>query len=99
MMLTRFILVSNLPQIAEYNRIEPGAIHIFEPYNATALAKAIKQLLPNSPETEDAGVARLRDKLSIPIIFERHFEYYQKVMSQEAEARKKGGKGDKNEAG
>lgn len=82
----RPILASNLPQIAEYNRIEPGAIHIFEPYNATALAEAIKQLLPNSPETEDAGVARLRDKLSIPIIFERHFEYYQKVMIDDSAA-------------
>ncbi len=75
----RPILTSDLPQVAEYNRLEPDAIKIFQPYNPTALAKAIQQLLPLSKEWDESAVARLRQRLSLPQIFNEHLIHYHKI--------------------
>lgn len=74
--LARPVLASDLPQIAEYNRIEPGAINTFNPYTTQALAEAIQQLLPMCQESVDPAVARLREQLSMPKIFDEHLNLY-----------------------
>jgi glycosyltransferase involved in cell wall biosynthesis len=72
----RPILASPLPQIAEYNKLEPNSVKTFKPYTPTALAQAIQQLLPTCRKIEDPAVVRLRQKLSIPVIFEEHLTHY-----------------------
>jgi glycosyltransferase involved in cell wall biosynthesis len=70
----RPILASDLPQIAEYNAIEPGASHTFRPYDASALAGAIHAALAGS---DDASARdRLRGRLLLPSVFDRHLEIY-----------------------
>lgn len=72
------ILASDLPQIGEYNRLEPGAIKTFQPYTSEALAQAILQLLRICDrESEAPAVARLRQRLCMPGIFDEHLIYYQ----------------------
>lgn len=73
------ILASDLPQIAEYNQLEPGAIHTFNPYTAKALAEAILKLLPNGQDSENPSLVRLRDKLSISNIFNEYLKEYERV--------------------
>ena len=51
--LGRPILASDLPQIAEYNRIEPGAIKTFQPYTSEALAAAITHQLSITANQSD----------------------------------------------
>ena len=75
----RPILTSDVPQVAEYNRLEPDAIKIFKPYNPTALAKAIQQILLLSKESDESAVARLRDRLSLPEIFNQHLIHYHNI--------------------
>ncbi|MCP2728303.1 glycosyltransferase [Limnofasciculus baicalensis] len=79
----RPILASDLPQIAEYNQIEPGAIHTFNPYTAEELAKAILKLLPICSDQEDPAVVRLQKKLSMSIIFNDHLKFYQDAAKKE----------------
>ena len=74
--IARPILASNLPQIAEYNQIEPNAIHVFAPYTADALAEAILKILPICSQEEDPAVARLQKKLSMSVIFDEHLRHY-----------------------
>ena len=80
--LGRPILASDLPQIAEYNELEPGAIHTFEPYTADALAEAIQKILPTCSQQEKPAIARLREKLSLPKIFNEHLKHYQDVAKK-----------------
>ncbi|MDJ0553988.1 MAG: glycosyltransferase [Microcoleaceae cyanobacterium MO_207.B10] len=78
--LARPILASDLPQIAEYNRIEPGTIKTFQPYTAEALAEAIEEIIYNNyKEGEQPALVSLRTKLSLSKIFEQHLNYYQKI--------------------
>lgn len=77
--LARPIVASNLPQIAEYNELEPGAINTFEPYTGEAFAEAIMKILSACSQEEDQAIARLRDKLSLPKIFDAHLQYYREV--------------------
>lgn len=75
----RPILASDLPQIAEYNYLEPGAIHTFNPYTAEALAEAILKLLLTCQDLENPSLVRLRDKLSISNIFNEHLKQYERL--------------------
>ena len=70
------ILAYDLPQIAYYNKLEQGAINIFQPYTSTALAQSIKKILTVSQDSEEPAVARLRHQLSISKIFDEHLQYY-----------------------
>ncbi len=72
----RPILAADLPQIAEYQQLEPGAIKTFSPYTPAALADMIRKMLLTSSEAEDEAVARLRNKLSMPTIFDQHLKQY-----------------------
>lgn len=76
------ILASDLPQIAEYNQIEADSIHTFKPYNSTALAESIQQLLPTCQDSEDIRVVRLREKLSLPTIFNQYLLQYREIAKQ-----------------
>ncbi len=78
--LARPILASDIPQIEEYNTIEPGAIKIFNPYTAEALAEAIQEILAKSKDGEEPAVASLREKLSMPAIFEQHLRHYKDLV-------------------
>ncbi len=75
----RPILAYDLPQISEYNSLEPGAVKTFHPYEPDALAKAITQLLLTIPQNEDPAIARLREKLSISTIFDEQLHYYRQI--------------------
>lgn len=77
----RPILAYDLPQITEYNSIEPGSIKTFQPYESRALAKAITQLLVTKPN-DDPAVSRLREKLSISTIFDKQLDYYRQVTKK-----------------
>ena len=82
--LARPILASDLPQIAEYNRIEPGAIKTFQPYTAEAFAETIKQELSKigTEEKSNNSLINLRKKLSISHIFNQHLKLYQDVVKK-----------------
>lgn len=70
------ILAYDLPQIAEYNRLEPGAIHTFQSYTPDALAQAIQKLLATPDQSQNPAVERLRQKLAMPAIFDQHLRCY-----------------------
>ncbi len=73
------VLASDLPLIAEYNSIEPGAIDTFYPYTASALADAICRLLSRGSGTEQP-VGRLRQKLSISRTLASHVRVYKQLV-------------------
>jgi glycosyltransferase involved in cell wall biosynthesis len=76
----RPILASDLPQVADYNKFEPDAIKTFKPYTPTALAQAIQKLLPTCRESNESAVVRLRQKLSISVIFDEHLTHYRLLL-------------------
>ena len=78
------VLASDIPLIAEYNAMVPGAILTFSPYTAEALAASIACLL-TMPRSELAhGLAKLRKLLSIASIYNQHFDSYQRVLASRA---------------
>lgn len=74
----RPILASTLPQIAEYNMLEAGAIRTFGPYTADALATAIRTAL-DAP-SDDLALARLRDRLTVQSMLDLHVETYRALL-------------------
>lgn len=72
----RPILAFDLPQIAEYNKLEPGAIKTFSPYTSDALVDAIANFLNANHDEIEPAVDRLRTKLSVTTIFDRLLTYY-----------------------
>jgi glycosyltransferase involved in cell wall biosynthesis len=77
----RPILAYDLPQIAEYNLLEPGAIKTFHSYDSEVLADAIKQLLSVTSQPDDPRIVRLREQLSISRIFDKQVDYYHQVTT------------------
>jgi glycosyltransferase involved in cell wall biosynthesis len=75
----RPIVATELPQMAEYNAFEQGAIRTFHPYTPGALAEAIRAVLENSEEGCHA-VARLRTRLLLPRILDSHIEAYRELI-------------------
>jgi glycosyltransferase involved in cell wall biosynthesis len=75
----RPIVASQLPQMAEYNAVEHGAIRSFHPYTPGALAEAIRAALENSEESCRA-VARLRSHLLLSSILDAHVEAYRELI-------------------
>lgn len=76
----RPILASDLPQIAEYNAAEPGAIRTFRPYTVSALAEAICAALEAGPEDTRDPLVRLRARLLLPAVFDQHLEVYRELL-------------------
>ena len=77
----RPILASESPQVKELNSIEPGAISTFNPYSPAALAEAITALLSKSLDHNQQPVERLKNKLLMPTIFDRHTDVYLSVSN------------------
>ena len=82
----RPIVASNLPQIREYNAIESGAIATFEPYVPSALAAAIHDALERNRGELDETVARLRTRLLLSVIADRHIDTYRELLRRHARA-------------
>jgi glycosyltransferase involved in cell wall biosynthesis len=77
------IVASNLPQIQEYNRLEPEAIQLFNPYTSLALGELILKILENEVEHRQERIeriARLKQKLSIGEVLETHLKYFQNCL-------------------
>lgn len=74
----RPILVSDQPQIAEYDALAPGALRRFAPYRAEALAEAITAALDDDPDPRASD--SLRAQLSLERIAARHVEVYAGVV-------------------
>lgn len=75
----RPILASDLPQIAEYNALEPGVIRTFNPWTASSLARAIRTALDADQANGREARSRLRSQLLLPSIVDRHVEVYRCV--------------------
>jgi glycosyltransferase involved in cell wall biosynthesis len=75
------ILASEIPLVAEYNAISPGAISTFSPFTAEALAHAVTELLAVPKETLTRGLAEIRERLSIEHTCDRHVESYRRVLA------------------
>lgn len=78
----RPILASNVPQIEEYNHLEPGAIKTFAPYTPSALATAATQILSDSFASTDQKLDKLRQQLDMSVIFDQHLEYYRQAAAR-----------------
>jgi glycosyltransferase involved in cell wall biosynthesis len=73
------VLASDVPVIAEYNAIKPGAIPTFSPYTPESLARAIEEQLRKPRPERARDLAILRERLSIRVIYDRHLEVYRRV--------------------
>jgi glycosyltransferase involved in cell wall biosynthesis len=75
----RRIIASELPQIAEYNGLERGAIETFTPYEPTALAAALLRMLETGAVDQLTAIARIRDRLHISRVLDAHLDVYQQL--------------------
>jgi glycosyltransferase involved in cell wall biosynthesis len=82
------ILASDIPLIAEYNALVPGAIPTFRPYTAGALAAAIRRVLEMPYEKLIQGFDELRERLSLSNVYEQHLSQYRRLVEVPA-ARKR----------
>ena len=74
------ILASDIPLIAEYNALVPGAIPTFSPYTAGALAAAIRRVLAMPYEKLIQGFDELRERLSPSNVYELHLSQYRRLV-------------------
>ena len=74
------VLASDLPLIAEYNRIEPGVIRVFAPYAATALASAILEALNSTDTGGEERIRRLQRQLNAAGVIEQHRVLYEEAL-------------------
>ncbi len=74
------ILAFDLPQIAEYNRLQPDAISTFSPYTPETLAEAIQQTL--SQPQDNHAIVQLHRQLEMPVVFDRHLDHYTTLLEQ-----------------
>jgi glycosyltransferase involved in cell wall biosynthesis len=75
----RRIIASELPQIAEYNNLERGAIETFSPHEPTALAAALLRILETDAADQLTAIARLRDRLQISRVLDAHLNVYRQI--------------------
>ena len=66
----------------EYNEREAGAVRVFRPYTAVALAEAVRQLLAESLDAQRQAVMNLARKLSMPTVFDEHLLCYRRVAGR-----------------
>lgn len=76
----RPILASDLPGLEDYNQLVPGSIKTYRPQTAEALAAAINHYLPDIDGGLDPRMVQLREKLLLPVIFDRHVQVYRKAF-------------------
>lgn len=71
------IVAFDLPQIAEYNKLQPHAIRTFAPYTPAALADAIQQAVTTEA---NSAIEQLHRQLEMPIVFDQHLHCYTAVL-------------------
>jgi glycosyltransferase involved in cell wall biosynthesis len=81
----RPILASDSPQVAEYHRLEPDVIKTFKPYTPSALAQSIQELLSPCQTIDEPAIMRLRQKLSMSAILDKHLMFYRSCGTEENE--------------
>jgi len=81
------VVASDLPLVAEYNAMEPGAIATFRPYAPEAAAAAIRASLA-APGAR-AATARLGERLSPEAVMQRHAAVYRSVARERAGSRRR----------
>lgn len=74
--LGRPILASDLPQIRDYNAIEPNAIQLFNPYQCNFLADAIIKVLEMDSSIQTNKLQSLKRKLSLSNTFNQYLDIY-----------------------
>jgi glycosyltransferase involved in cell wall biosynthesis len=77
----RPIVATDLPQIAEYNAVAPGAIAIFRPHSPEALAGAVRAVLQDGGDAQCEALRRVREQLLLPAIAGRHVTIYREVAN------------------
>lgn len=75
----RPIVASDLAPLRELRAMRPGALHLFRPYEATALADRISQTLPIAGDEPDPDVVALARRLATPRIVDRYVGIYRSV--------------------
>jgi len=80
------VLASDVPLIAEYNAVAPGAIPTFSPYTQESLARSIAEQLRKPRPERARDLALLRERLSIHVIYDRHLEAYRDLLTRRASA-------------
>lgn len=73
------IVTSDLPQFREYDALVPGALRIFRPLTARAMADAVRSVLDAGPPPVDPKVIALRERLLTPRAVEAYAEVYRAV--------------------
>jgi len=76
------VVASDIPLIREYNDLVPGAIATFSPYTPDALAGAVRGLLDRPRSEATAGLAELRQRLSIHGIYDQHLDHYRQAARE-----------------
>ncbi len=76
------VLASDIPLIAGYNAMVPGAIPTFRPYTAEALAEAIRATLAKSRADLAKPLAELRERLSIARVYDQHLDEYRRALGR-----------------
>ncbi|MBE9009084.1 glycosyltransferase [Pseudanabaenaceae cyanobacterium LEGE 13415] len=75
----RPVLASKLPQIEEYNQLQPNAIATFDPYTAEALQAAIQHQFSTLEHTPNVAMFKLAQDLHISKTVDLHLTHYQKT--------------------
>lgn len=75
------IVCHELPQIAEYRRVEPTAFSTFSRYEPRALADAISTTLAREGGGIDPAIARLREEFSLERVTDRTVAVYREILA------------------
>ena len=77
----RPIVTSDLAPFRELKAMQPGALHIFRPYEAGALARCISATLDVATDEHDRDVEALARRLAAPRIVDRYVGLYRAAAS------------------
>jgi glycosyltransferase involved in cell wall biosynthesis len=78
----RPIVASDLGPFRELEAMQPGALHLFRPFEATALAGRVRATLKIATEDADPAVSALARRLATPRIVERYMGLYRSAASR-----------------
>ncbi len=77
----RPIVASDLAPFRELQAMQPGALHLFQPYQASALARCIDSTLDVTTSEPDPDVRALARRLATPRILDRYLGLYRAAAS------------------
>ncbi len=77
----RPIVASDLAQFRELAALQPGALHLFRPYLAEALASSVRSTLALASDAPDPAVEALAQRLATPRILDRYLGLYRAAAS------------------